>query len=28
LIYCFIVTSICLYTRQLQTNWVPYPLRE
>ncbi|MFA0758097.1 MAG: hypothetical protein KEFWMYNX_000735 [Candidatus Fervidibacter sp.] len=26
LIYCFIVTSICLYTRQLQTNWVPYPL--
>ncbi|MFA0755763.1 MAG: hypothetical protein YPKNTGVA_001272 [Candidatus Fervidibacter sp.] len=28
LIYCFIVTSICLYTRQLQANWVPYPLRE
>jgi hypothetical protein len=28
LIYCFIVTSFCLYTRQLQTNWVPYPLRE
>ncbi len=25
LIYCFVVASICLYIRQLQTRWTPIP---